>query len=97
MHNCIRWFTSSDSSLMQVPVLETPEGSDFESNAIACYGKRRNIFWFNCFFSLGFCAYFAILYAKVARGSSLFGSSAIEYVSSLFGSFQLKENNDRYN
>ncbi|GKC79225.1 glutathione S-transferase, partial [Tanacetum coccineum] len=36
----------------KVPVLETPEGSVFESNAIARY---------------------------VARGSSLFGSSAIEY------------------
>ncbi|KAL4580775.1 hypothetical protein LXL04_016977 [Taraxacum kok-saghyz] len=68
----------------KVPVLETPDGPLFESNAIARYGKDHDDVIFACNLIFIYCdnVYCVIFVATVSRlktDTSLFGSSLIEY------------------
>nr|GMC56218.1 elongation factor 1-gamma 2-like [Ipomoea batatas]GME09706.1 elongation factor 1-gamma 2-like [Ipomoea batatas] len=66
----------------KVPVLETPDGSVFESNAIARYGENFVLFPFNLILPAMFYSDLTsiiLLVAKFKLDSALFGSSLIEY------------------
>lgn len=76
-------FVLRTSMYMQVPVLETPDGPVFESNAIARYGTFRFLVKSECkseFLNLFLILLFFHAVARLKAESALYGSSLIEYV-----------------
>jgi len=75
---------------MQVPVLETPDGPIFESNAIARYGMIILFFLFVghllvdvWWVKLSWIVMFLVSVTRLKADNPLYGSTLIEYVSSL--------------